>query len=141
MEGEGELGKKLILCRQLSTEPIFRGRKLVMNYTDGSPCEDVDRRRSLDGDEDEDDRWGDDEGGKEKEDKPRKSTVRRKSTLISFLCDQESYDSSRPKVAVSFVGWSPDECAYTFEARSHLSCGGLAKQPESTGPGAVFGLM
>lgn len=105
----------------------------MMNYTDGSPCGDSHSKRSIIPDDDEDD---EDKGRGEE-----KSSGRRKNTIISFLCDQEIYDSTRPKVTVSFVSSSPDECTYVFEARSHLSCGGLATPPQAVGAGGVFGLM
>jgi cation-dependent mannose-6-phosphate receptor len=135
---------------QMSTQPVFRGRKLVMNYTGGSPCgadaEDEDNwyeRRGVgerSQDEDDEDRDGSDEDDRSSRRKSKKP-VQRKNAIFSFLCDQEPVDSSKPKVQVSFVSWSPDECTYVFEARSRHSCGGLAKQPKSVGAGGVFSLM
>jgi cation-dependent mannose-6-phosphate receptor len=46
-----------------------------------------------------------------------------------------------PKVALSFVGTSPDQCAYFFEARTAAACGGVGKEPEALGPGGVFAVM
>ncbi|KAI9695512.1 MAG: Cation-independent mannose-6-phosphate receptor CI-MPR [Candelina mexicana] len=131
-----------------SSEPIFRGRKLVLNYTDGSPCGPkakrlLDSREELasrkmkghdgkkDKDEEDDD---DDDDGKT----PNKGIKRRKSTLISLLCDR---DPLSPKASVAFVGASPDECTYFFEARSQAACGGAADTQQSVGPGGVFGLI
>ena len=124
--------------RQTSMEPIFRGRKLIMNYTDGSPCGDDTkslRSRKLKDDDDEDE--GDsDEDDKKKDHKYR--AVRRKSTLISFICD---HDSLAPKAHVSFIGASPDECTYFFEARSMAACGGVIDPQQTLGPGGVFGVI
>lgn len=95
-----------------------------MNYTDGSPCPTTpqsslkDPRKLIDGDEDE--------------------PVRRKNTLIDFLCDR---DPLAPAAAVSFVG-SPDSCSYFFEVRSSAACGGIVRDTqEGLGPGSVFGVM
>ena len=119
---------------QQSSELVFRGRKLVLNYTDGSPCEDSHSKRKLIDDDDEEE-----EDGKKDSKKSRKT--RRKSSIVSFLCEKDTYDSSKPKVSISFVGASPDECTYFFEARSPLSCGGAAREESDVGPGSVFGLM
>ncbi|KAL9619307.1 MAG: hypothetical protein Q9160_006072 [Pyrenula sp. 1 TL-2023] len=75
---------------QNSASPLFRGRKLVLNYTDGSPCpdfEDVDtspkaehrKRKSKHHDEDDDDDDDDDRRPPKK-----KSSKRRKTTIIPF---------------------------------------------------------
>ncbi|KAH0563542.1 hypothetical protein GP486_001898 [Trichoglossum hirsutum] len=117
------------------------GRKLVLNYTDGSPCashpsssfEPRKKNKDHDGnktDEDEDEH----EGGSSK----KKSAPRRKSTLISLLCDR---DPLAPKASVAFVGASPDECAYFFEVRSSAACGGATDSQQTLGPWGVFGIM
>ncbi|KZF23529.1 vacuolar sorting receptor [Xylona heveae TC161] len=118
---------------QQSSSPIFRGRKLVLNYTDGSPCPaprlshslstlDKDTKRKLKDDDDDDNISKD---------------VRRKSTVISFLCDR---DPLAPKAVVSFVG-SPDDCAYFFEVRSQAACAGVNDAQQTLGPGGVFGVI
>jgi cation-dependent mannose-6-phosphate receptor len=128
-------GFKTYSLGQLSTEPVFRGRKFVLNYTDGSPCGG-----------DEADNWL---GSSDSDAGPHGSRVhqaagssasspRRKSALVSLLCDRDTADSTRPKVAVSFVGWSPDECSYYFEARSQYVCGGSVSEPQTVGPGSVL---
>ncbi|KAG5927083.1 hypothetical protein E4U53_002930 [Claviceps sorghi] len=109
---------------------VSRGRKLVLQYTGGSPC-----------------------GGKTKSSKSRQSSpsrsrdsgndketiTKRKSTTISFLCDR---DPSTAQAAFSFVGVSPDECSYFFEARSIHACAGAEPhKPGSVGPGSVFGII
>ncbi|KAI9822048.1 MAG: Cation-independent mannose-6-phosphate receptor CI-MPR [Thelocarpon impressellum] len=131
-----ESDAKVYSIGQQSSEPVFRGRKLVLNYTDGSPCsEPSSERRSL-----ESRRVGKHEGeddhGKAKA--PKKGPVRRKSTLISLLCDR---DPLAPKASVSFVGASPDECAYFFELRSRAACGGVRDAQQSISPGGVFGVI
>ncbi|KJZ74946.1 hypothetical protein HIM_05677 [Hirsutella minnesotensis 3608] len=101
-----------------------RGRKLVLQYTGGSPCGGAKSksRRSpeiIGGD-----------GGK---------TGRKKSTTISFLCDR---DPGNTQAAISFVGTDPDECAYFFEARSPHACAHAEPhKPGSVGPGSVFGII
>jgi cation-dependent mannose-6-phosphate receptor len=132
---------------------VFRGRKLVLNYTDGSPCGDSYDRRDLlnhdaedidgsafdsyhgyrksDEDDEEDDKKDKDKG-------KSKSSTKRKQTIISFLCEN---DPLAAKATVSFVGASEDECTYIFEARSSAACGGIEKEVQQLGPGGVFGVM
>lgn len=146
-------GKKYSIG-QASAEPIFRGRKLVLNYTDGSPCDDrkplrrAPRREKEERDDDEEE---DDEGDKrkhedddtddERADKKKstdESKRRRKSTLLSLTCDRESLAA---KAHVSFIGASPDECTYFFEVKSIAACGGVIQDTQQTlGPGGVFGV-
>ena len=117
-------GKTFSLGMQHS-ELVFRGRKLVLHYKDGSPCG-----------------GGDDSGTNKVASDNDSKTTRRKSMMISFLCDQNPFESSKPKVALSFVGASPDFCHYGFEARSPLACGGTAVPTgQAVGPGSLFGIM
>lgn len=150
-----------------SGDLIPRGRKLVLQYTGGSPCgapenkrrrkrqyleDDPEERHSRYDDEwrryDEgNENWSDEdrdrnnEGSREnheedREDKP--PTTRRKSALISFLCDR---DPDTP-TAASFVGTDPDECAYFFEVRSKHACAAAEPhKPGSVGPGGVFAII
>ncbi|EEP77228.1 conserved hypothetical protein [Uncinocarpus reesii 1704] len=141
-------GKTFSIGQQAS-DLIFRGRKLVLNYTDGSPCpttpdQNHHKRKLLsrearehDQDDDDDkDHEDDDDEGKDK--KPDTKNLRRKSTLISFLCDR---DLVNPAAAVSFVG-SPDSCTYVFEVRSAAACGGVAASTDGgVGPAGVFGII
>ncbi|KAI9810469.1 MAG: Cation-independent mannose-6-phosphate receptor CI-MPR [Pycnora praestabilis] len=115
-----EMDGKTYSIGQQSSEPIFRGRKLVLNYTDGSPC-------STRNDDDDDDR-GSRKGG----------TRGRKSTIISLLCDR---DPLSPKASVAFVGASPDDCSYFFELRSSAACGGATDAQQTLGPSGVFGVI
>ena len=65
--------------------------------------------------------------------------TKRKSTLISFLCD---HDPANTQASLAFVGTDPDECAYFFEARSIHACAGAEPhKPGSVGPGSIFGLI
>lgn len=96
-----------------------RGRKLVLQYTDGSPCGPASSDSSS----------------------SASSPTRRKSATISFLCASDPLVTS---LAVSFIGADPDECAYFFEARSSHAC--LSAEPQrpgsgSVGPGSVFALI
>lgn len=72
-----------------------------------------------------------------------KSTTRRKSTIISLLCEKEPLAPKAPQAAVAFVGASPDECAYFFEVRSPAACAGAETDSSggALGPGGVFGVM
>ncbi|KAI9736619.1 MAG: Cation-independent mannose-6-phosphate receptor CI-MPR [Cirrosporium novae-zelandiae] len=97
---------------QLSSEPVFRGRKLVLNYTDGSPCPSADSDSTS-------------------------SPSRQKNTLISLLCDR---DPLSPPVHLSFVG-TPDHCSYFFEARTFAACSTTSTQEASLSPGGVFGVI
>ncbi len=133
--------------REQSSELIFRGRKLVLNYTGGSPCDEERTKvpRRIVGDDDdkndgdnhrkEDDREDDD---KKHDNGKKKSAVRRKSTIISFLCER---DSLAPKAHLSFIGASQDECTYFFEAKAMAACGGVSETQQPLGPGGVFGVM
>nr|OQO15955.1 hypothetical protein B0A51_16157 [Rachicladosporium sp. CCFEE 5018]OQO21583.1 hypothetical protein B0A51_13341 [Rachicladosporium sp. CCFEE 5018] len=126
--------------------PVIRGRKLVLNYTGGSPCgPDVrDRRAALDYDEreiiDDDDKKK--KKPDDKEDRPKKpeskAPMKRKSTIISMLCDR---DPLAPTLSLSFVGTDPDHCAYFFEARSATACGGIEVAKQTLSPSGVFGTI
>lgn len=141
-------GESEISIGQASSKPVFRGRKLVLNYTEGSYCDEKPSRnlaRELrDDDNGNDDGGNDDEEHRKKKTGGRKTpsksgeTRRRKSSLISFICD---HDSLAPKAHVTFVGASPDECAYFFEAKSMAACGGASVAPQTLGPAGVFGVI
>ena len=97
--------------------------------------------RKLNDDDDEDDgkNRGNDDGRADKGKTKDKTKGRRKSTIISLTCDRESLAA---KAHVSFIGASPDECTYFFEARSIGACGGVIQDTQQTlGPGGVFGVM
>lgn len=137
---------------------MFRGRKLVLQYTDGSPCDPPKKHklRSLDGrdgtlatksllqraprrhNDDDDDDEDDDKHHKDKNKSKDNEEERRKSTTISLLCER---DPLAPMASVAFVGASPDECAYFFELRSQHACGGVSNSQQPLGPGGVFGVM
>jgi cation-dependent mannose-6-phosphate receptor len=121
----------VISIGQQNSELLFRGKKLLLNYTMGSPCPDLDedgrpisRRAILDDDDDDDSRKG-------------KKSTRRKTTLMTFACDTSPLLAGKP--AISFLG-TPDHCTYLFEVRSRHACGGTTTQHESgtLGPGGVF---
>ena len=127
---------------------MFRGRKLVLSYTDGSPCDSEDRKRSLLNHEAEDIKTAelvdDDDDVRDPEpNRSSKSTTRRKSTIISLLCEKEPMASKAPLAAVAFVGASEDHCTYFFEVRSPAACAGAETDPSggALSPGGVFGVM
>jgi cation-dependent mannose-6-phosphate receptor len=131
-----------------NTEPVFRGRKLILNYTGGSLCPSSKSKRSdnspitlpntpreiIPSDPDDDD----DEPPKKKKpsgDKDDKN-ARRRTTIISLLCDSEPL----AKTSVSFVA-AVDQCTYFFEGRSPYACGGVHTAQQALSPGGVFGVI
>ncbi|KAK8872561.1 mannose 6-phosphate receptor domain-containing protein [Apiospora arundinis] len=135
-----------------------RGRKLVLQYSGGSPCGKSSKRdasghhlngkrSSRQGASYKD--YSDDEAATATKtgSSSARSTLatvakatdtpqRRKSATISFLCDR---DPTASTAAVSFVGADPDECAYFFEMRSQHACAGAEPHaPGSVGPGYLF---
>ena len=103
----------------------------------GSPCGKASSGKRSDEDLISHPDDGDDTDDGRKPSKGR-SPRRRKSTLISLLCDRDPL-AKAPNVA--FIGASPDECMYVFEVRSAAACGGVATVPQAVGPGYVFGIM
>ncbi|KAK3399525.1 mannose-6-phosphate receptor binding domain-containing protein [Sordaria brevicollis] len=155
--GYYEKGGKTYSLGQQSGALTPRGRKLVLQYTGGSPCEPPDdkdkddkRKRSRgvhegaaynkysDDEEDNDNRDDDQTDSNKQTSSSSKEKVRRKSATISFLCDR----SPDTPTAVSFVGTDPDECSYFFEVRSQHACAGAEPhKPGSVGPGGVFAII
>lgn len=131
----------------------IRGRKLLLNYTNGSPCPDLDEygdplpysssglevRKLLDGEKGTEKDDGDHEDDRPKKGKARKYT-RRKSTLLSFICDTSPALSTTPRI--SFLA-SPDHCSYVFEVRSRYACAGATPSHErgTLGPAGVFAMI
>jgi len=111
-----------------SSTLVSRGQRLVLQYTDGSPCSPHDNKRALHHDD-----------ASLEPIEPRKDEgIRRKSTTISFHCETDPV-MSRPQI--SYVGTDPDECAYFFEIRSHAACPGAEPAQQGLGPGGVFGVI
>lgn len=136
-----EVGHKQYAIGLENSQPIFRGRKLILNYTGGSLCPSSPSKSSrsvalpreiIDDPDDDDDK--DDRPSK----KPSKSpdTKRRKTTVISLLCDSDPL----AKTSISFVA-AVDDCTYFFEGRSPSACGGLHVEKQALGPGGVFGVI
>jgi cation-dependent mannose-6-phosphate receptor len=137
-------------------EPVFRGRKLVLNYTGGSLCPSSSNRRSphaaldlsareiIDDDDDDKDKDKDknkDKDGKDDDEdppkkKPSSDGKRRKTAIISLLCESDPL----AKTAFSFVA-AVDECVYFFEGRSAAACGGVHIEEQALGPSGVFGVI
>lgn len=99
-----------------------RGRKLLLNYTNGSPCPDLD------------------ELGNPLMISSSSKTSRRKSTILSFTCDTSPALSTTPRI--SFLA-SPDHCSYIFEVRSRYACAGATPSHEkgTLGPAGVFAMI
>lgn len=137
-----------------SYEPIFRGRKLVLNYTGGSLCPDFSSKtnskrspialppRDIVQDDDDpslpDDTDTDDEDNKDSksDDIDGTSHERRKTTIISLQCEKDAL----AKTSVSFVA-AVDDCVYFFEGRSPHACGGVEAETQALSPGGVFGVI
>jgi cation-dependent mannose-6-phosphate receptor len=122
-----------------------RGRKLILQYTGGSPCEEPSpssSSSSIDLRDEVSSRtyvYDDEDRALMSLSKPKTNMVRRKSSLISFICDREHTQNG---AFFSFVGTDPDECSYFFEVRSIHACAQAEPhQPGSVGPGSVFGLI
>lgn len=121
----------------------MRGRKLVLNYTNGSPCPSLadrhNRRAQLSTIDDGDFlppskiNDSDETAPASKNEEP----VRRKNTIISLLCDR---DPLNPPLTLSFVA-TPDECTYVFEARSSAACAGIEQAKQTLSPSGVFGVI
>ncbi|ELR10072.1 Cation-independent mannose-6-phosphate receptor CI-MPR [Pseudogymnoascus destructans] len=148
-----EADGKVFSIGEQSSGIMFRGRKLVLQYTGGSPCGSAVESRSEELEELDDDGYpartlngkvvGSNYSSDKDEDKPQKpkkplSTKRRKSTLISFYCEKDPLKSG---AVVSFIGTDPDECAYFFEMRSEAACPGLGPVQAGLGPAGVFGII
>ena len=118
--------------------PVFRGRKLVLNYTNGSPCPSLEKRddastfKLIDGDDD------DDKSENNSTDTIRPSSSgRTKTTIISMLCER---DPLMPLLTLSFIA-SPDECTYVFEARTSAACPSIEVAKQTLSPSGVFGVI
>lgn len=114
---------------QQNPNPIIRGRKLLLNYTNGSPCPELD----------EDGNPLDTLSMSSLSTTTRTSkTNRYKSTLLTFTCDTSPSLTTHPSIA--FLG-SPDHCTYVFEVRSRYACAGATGPPSdsnSLSPAGVF---
>ncbi|RDW71245.1 vacuolar sorting receptor (Mrl1)-like protein [Coleophoma cylindrospora] len=115
---------KIYSIGQQSSNLTLRGKRLVLQYDNGSPCESPESTKRATIDQD---------AATFAEDAP----VRHKSTLISFHCEK---DPVAQQAAPSFIG-TPDGCAYFFEIRSAHACGGAEPTKQGVGPGAVFAII
>lgn len=110
--------------REQSSNLTLRGKRLVLQYTNGSPCGPTEKKRAIiDGDHNP---------------STDGEVTRRKSALISFHCEKDPVITQTPP---TFVGTDPDECAYFFEIRSVHACGGSEPTKQGVGPGAVFTII
>ena len=106
----------------------MRGRRLVLEYTGGSPCGGSRKKRSVTDDEEDEERDDD-------RDEPK---TRQKSTIISFHCDK---DPLATQASASFVGVDPEECSYHFEVLSAAACIAAEPAKQGVGPAAVFAII
>lgn len=118
----------------MSSNLTLRGRRLVLQYINGSPCgpeENKKRAGTV--------KWADDDEDEENPTYKRftSSVVgsRRKSATISFHCDKDPMATSS---LATFVGVDPDHCAYSFEVLSRDACIGAEPAKQGAGPAAVF---
>ena len=125
-----------------SMDLVSRGKRIVLEYTGGSPCgpqsssERRDAPLAINNDEPPYSLDHEIESvAAVKED----NRTRRKSTIIAFVCD---HNPGSTQASLSFIGTDPDECSYFFDARSIHACASAEPhQPGSVGPGSVFGLI
>jgi cation-dependent mannose-6-phosphate receptor len=103
-------------------------RKIVQD-DDDEPEDEEDKKKGKDKDEDDDD-------DEEEPEKKPASHERRKTTVISLLCETDPL----AKTAVSFVA-AVDDCVYFFEGRSPHACGGVEAETQALSPGGVFGVI
>lgn len=125
--------------RLQNSEFVMRGRKMVLNYTGGSPCESIASRSPHA----VQDLWSreivDPDKKKGSSSDKSSNSTRRKSMIISMLCDR---DPLAPTLGLSFIG-TMDECSYFFEGRSNAACAiaNTSKGGTSLNPGSVFGVI
>jgi cation-dependent mannose-6-phosphate receptor len=120
--------------RLQSSELVLRGKRLVLQYTNGSPCGEAKYLKR-------DPSWKENDDEDEHDDDNKPSTgkgVRRKSATISFHCDKDPLATG---AIASFASVDPDECAYFFEVLSPTACGGAAPAKEGLGPASVFAII
>lgn len=154
-----ELDGKVYSLGQESSSLAMRGRKISLQYTNGSPCgegsksKDKLRRTSSSissGSTSKSKRGSvhssashsnyDDESRTKASEKDNDSSKKtRKSATFSFICD---HDMMGEKAVVSYIGSTPDECAYFFDIRTSHACAGVEPHtPGSVGPGGVFAII
>lgn len=112
-----ELGAERYSIGQENSTLKLRGRRLILEYRNGSPCGDRGTGRKEDNDQ-----------------------LRRKSSIISFHCDKDPLAAPSSGI-VTYVGNSDDECSYYFEVLSKVACMTAEPTKQSIGPGAVFALI
>ncbi|KAF2230953.1 mannose 6-phosphate receptor domain-containing protein [Viridothelium virens] len=132
----------------LSSRNSSKGKGRHGDDDDDDDDRDPDQEDDDDDDEDDgdgennDDDYDDDDDGDDEDDDPPPTKgskhQRRKSTVISFLCDR---DPLKADASVAFVAASPDECTYFFEVRSPAACGRSESSRSGLGPGGVFGII
>ncbi|RKF76741.1 putative mannose 6-phosphate receptor-like protein [Golovinomyces cichoracearum] len=113
-----ELGSERFSIGQENTTLLLRGRRLVLEYRNGSPCREQ-ATNLKDGND---------------------LQIRRKSSLISFHCDKDPL-AAPSSALVTYVGSLDDECSYHFEVLSKVACVTSEPAKQLVGPGAVFALI
>lgn len=128
--------------RQQNSELVLRGSKLVLNYTNGSPCDSPSpksKRQLTHGVQDLRSAKIIDDDDDKSHKKPSKDEIRRKNTIILLSCQKDPLGPKSPKATISFAGEM--DCTYIFEAKSQAACAGIETTPQQLGPGGVFGVM
>ncbi|CAG8951138.1 hypothetical protein HYFRA_00006536 [Hymenoscyphus fraxineus] len=118
-----EVGDKKYSMGLQASNLTIRGKRLVLQYINGSPCGGNKKREAKSRDEDDED---------------KKDGKGRKSTTISFHCDKDPLASAP---SISFVSVDPDECAYSFEVLSKEACISAQPAKQGAGPAAVFSII
>jgi len=117
----------------VSSELKLRGRRIVLQYTNGSPCGKTEKKRMVRSDGR---MWDDDF----QDTAPKAYTAgsRRKSAVISFHCDRDPMANT---ASATFVAVDPDECSYSFEVLSPAACSAAQPTQQGVGPAAVFAII
>ncbi|KAH8590007.1 mannose-6-phosphate receptor binding domain-containing protein [Bisporella sp. PMI_857] len=130
-----DYGDETYSLGQLSMNLTQRGRRIVLQYTHGSPCGKEEKSRMARGGDSR--TWDDDYADIETE-AYNKEGSRRKSALISFHCDKDPLATT---ASATFVGVDPDECSYSFEILSAAACPAAQPAKQGVGPAAVFTII
>jgi cation-dependent mannose-6-phosphate receptor len=118
----------------MSSNVTLRGRRLALQYINGSPCGPAEKKKRA-GTARWTDQNADEDNPKFRQSANPPEGSRRKSALISFHCDKDPLATSS---LATFVGVDPDECAYSFEILSRDACIGSEPAKQGAGPATVF---
>lgn len=127
-----ESGSEIFSLGEQSSNLTLRGRRLVLQYINGSPCGPGHKKLARGS------TWDSNDYHIEASDEDEVEGSRRKSATISFHCDKDPLATT---ASATFVSVDPDECAYSFEILSVAACVGAEPAKQGVGPGAVFAII